>query len=165
MISREVSSLEEDSESLLTCFGKLLQDRGARRVEAPVHNNKSPPTYLLLWVSGDSTFSLLDDTLCLSKSVSHVVCKTMSDQHTLVATEVFFAGAAFFLVTPTGLLALVTVVALVPFFGPLFAPVLAVALFFVAGTSTGASKILGLAFPVIAFSMRSEGKLRAEHQE
>lgn len=45
---------------------------------------------------------------------------------TLVATEFFFAGA-FFLVTPTGLLALVAL----PFLGPLFAPVLAVARFLV----------------------------------
>lgn len=45
---------------------------------------------------------------------------------TLVAAEVFFAGA-FFLVTPTGLLALVAL----PFFGPLFAPVFAVARFLV----------------------------------
>jgi hypothetical protein len=46
----------------------------------------------------------------------------------LVATEVFLAARVFFLVTPTGLLALVVVVFLV-----LFAPVLAVAFFFVTG--------------------------------
>ena len=45
---------------------------------------------------------------------------------TLVPTEVFLAGA-FFLVTPTGFAVLVAVA----FFGPLFAPVLAVARFFV----------------------------------
>lgn len=48
------------------------------------------------------------------------------EYRTLVATEVFLAGA-FFLVTPTGLEALVAVA----FFGPLFAPVLAVARFLV----------------------------------
>jgi hypothetical protein len=64
---------------------------------------------------------------------------------TLVATEVFLAGA-FFLVTPTGLLALVVVA----FFGPLFAPVLAVARFFVVVVvvSATAGKILGLEFPI-----------------
>jgi len=62
-----------------------------------------------------------------------------------VATEVFFAGA--FLVTPTGLAALVVVVA---FFGPLFAPVLAVARFLVVAgaVSLTVGKILGLELPV-----------------
>lgn len=50
----------------------------------------------------------------------HLMCLT------LVATGVFLAGA-FFLVTPTGLLALVAL----PFFGPLLAPVFAVARFLV----------------------------------
>lgn len=63
----------------------------------------------------------------------------------MVATEVFLAGA-FFLVTPTGLLALVVVA----FFGPLFAPVLAVARFFVAvvAVSGTVGKILGLELPI-----------------
>jgi hypothetical protein len=64
---------------------------------------------------------------------------------TLVATEVFLAGT-FFFVTPTGLLALVAL----PFFGPLFAPVLAVARFLVVvvGVSTMIGKTLGREFPM-----------------
>jgi len=64
----------------------------------------------------------------------------------LAATDVFLAGAAFFFVTPTGLLALVAVA----FFGPRFAPVLAVALFLVvvAGVSVTVGKIRGLELPV-----------------
>jgi hypothetical protein len=67
---------------------------------------------------------------------------------TLVAVEAFLAGA--FLVTPTGLLALVAVA----FFGPLFAPVLAVARFLVAaGVGSGTvGKTLGREFPICGFS-------------
>lgn len=63
---------------------------------------------------------------------------------TLVATEVFFAGA-FFLVTPAGL----AVFVVVAFFGPLFAPVLAVARFFVVVVvvSGTVGKTLGREFP------------------
>lgn len=62
---------------------------------------------------------------------------------TFVASEVFFAGA-FLLVTPTGLAALVVVV----FFGPLLAPVFAVARFLVVVVvSTTVGKTLGREFP------------------
>lgn len=66
----------------------------------------------------------------------------------MAATEVFFAGAAF-LVTPVGFAALV-----VDFFGPLFAPVLAVARFLVvvAVVSVTVGKILGLELPTMRFS-------------
>jgi len=66
---------------------------------------------------------------------------------TLVATDVFLAGA-FFLVTPTGLLALVVVA----FFGPLFAPVFAVARFLVVvgALSVIVGKTLGREFPICA---------------
>ena len=71
-----------------------------------------------------------------------------------MATEVFFAGAAFF--TPTGLEALVAVA----FFGPLFAPVLAVARFVVVVSAT-VGKILGFEFPKYAVQRNSRW-LRAE---
>ena len=62
----------------------------------------------------------------------------------MVATDVFFAGA-FFLVTPAGFAPLVVV----DFFGPLFAPVLAVARFLVVVVvvSVTVGKILGLELP------------------
>jgi len=65
---------------------------------------------------------------------------------TLVPTDVFFAGTFLVLVTPVGLLAL-TVVA---FFGPLFAPVLAVARFLVVAVvvSVTVGKTLGRELPV-----------------
>lgn len=74
---------------------------------------------------------------------------------TFVPTDVFFAGA-FFLVTPTGLLALV------PAFGPLFAPVLAVARFLVVVVvvSVTVGKILGLEFPICCSAELNQ--LRAE---
>lgn len=78
----------------------------------------------------------------------------MGRDRTLVATEVFFAGAAF--LTPTGLEALTAVA----FFGPLFAPVLAVARLVVV-VSVVVGKILGLEFPRHAVQ-RSSTKLRAE---
>jgi hypothetical protein len=81
-------------------------------------------------------------------------------ERTLLAADGFFAGAAFFLVTPTGLLALVAGA----FFVALFAPVLAVARFLVVVTS-GTSKTLGREFPVTRFSMDAEVELRAELQE
>ena len=58
----------------------------------------------------------------------------------------FFAGATFFLVTPVGLEAFVAVA----FFGPRFAPVLAVARFFgaVAVVSGTVGKTLGRELPV-----------------
>lgn len=64
---------------------------------------------------------------------------------TLVATEVFFFGAAVFLATPVGFAALVVVVA---FLGPRFAPVLAVAFFLVTTGSGTVSKTLGRELPV-----------------
>ena len=71
----------------------------------------------------------------------------------------FFAGAAFFFVTPVGLLALVAVA----FFGPLFAPVFAVARFFGAAVvvSGTVGNTLGREFPACEFQHRSP-KLRAE---
>jgi hypothetical protein len=71
----------------------------------------------------------------------------------LAATEVFFAGAFF--VTPAGLLALVAVA----FFGPLFAPVLAVARFFVAVVvvSGTVGNTLGREFPICEFSIARRG--------
>jgi hypothetical protein len=63
----------------------------------------------------------------------------------LVAVEAFLAGP-FFLARPTGLLALLAVA----FFGPLFAPVVAVARFLVVvavGSGT-VWKILGRGFPI-----------------
>lgn len=66
---------------------------------------------------------------------------------TFAAVVVFFAGAGF-LVTPTGLLALVVVL------GPRFAPVFAVAFFFGATASGTVSKILGLELPVYICSAR-----------
>jgi hypothetical protein len=70
----------------------------------------------------------------------------------------FFAGAAFFFVTPVGLEALVAVA----FFGPLLAPVLAVARFLVVVVvvSGTVGKTLGREFPVCEFQHRSR-KLRA----
>jgi hypothetical protein len=77
----------------------------------------------------------------------------------LVATDVFFAGAAFFLTTPVGLLAFVAVA----FFGPRLAPVLAVARFLVVvgAVSVTVGKTLGLECPVYEIQRRSP-KLRAE---
>jgi hypothetical protein len=77
---------------------------------------------------------------------------------TLVPTDAFLAGA-FFLVTPTGLLALVVVA----FFGPLFAPVFAVARFLVVVVvlSVIVGKTLGREFPICAVQ-HSSTKLRAE---
>jgi len=71
----------------------------------------------------------------------------------------FFAGAAFFFVTPVGLEALVAVA----FFGPLFAPVFAVARFFGAAVvvSGTVGNTLGREFPACEFQHRSS-KLRAE---
>jgi hypothetical protein len=81
---------------------------------------------------------------------------------TFVATVGFLAGtAAFFLVTPTGLLALTTGA----FFVVRFAPVFAVARFLVVATSGTVSKTLGLELPVIRFSMDSKVELRAELYE
>jgi hypothetical protein len=66
---------------------------------------------------------------------------------TLAAIEVFLAGAAFFFVTPTGLLALVVVV--VAFLGPLLAPVFAVARFLVVAVVSGTvGKTLGRELPM-----------------
>lgn len=69
----------------------------------------------------------------------------------------FFAGTAFFLVTPTGLLALAAGAFLVVRFTPVFA----VARFLVAATSGTGSKTLGREFPVMRFSMDLDAKLRA----
>ena len=79
---------------------------------------------------------------------------------TLVATEVFLAGA-FFLVTPTGLLALVVVA----FFGPLFAPVFAVARFLVVVVVSGVGKIRGLEFPMLSALAELKLGLRAEAKQ
>ena len=78
---------------------------------------------------------------------------------TLATTDVFFAGAAFFLVTPVGLLAFVAVA----FFGPRLAPVFAVARFLVVVVvvSVGVGNTLGREFPVCEVQHRS-AKLRAE---
>lgn len=77
---------------------------------------------------------------------------------TFVATEVFFAGEAFFLVTPVGLLALVAVA----FLGPRFAPVFAVARFLVVVVvvSGTVGKTRGREFPISGVQ-QSSGKLRA----
>jgi membrane protein implicated in regulation of membrane protease activity len=71
---------------------------------------------------------------------------------TLVATEVFLAGA-FFLVTPTGLLALVVAL---PFFGPLLAPVFAVARFLVVVVVSGTvGNTRGREFPICSLQQSS----------
>lgn len=74
------------------------------------------------------------------------------------ATVVFLAGAAFFLVTPVGLAALVVVV-----FGPLLAPVLAVARFFVVVVvvSVTVGKTRGLELPRYGLQ-QSSSRLPAE---
>ncbi len=101
-------------------------------------------TYLLLRLC-NSTFCLLDGCLDLS-IVSAVNLGRECDIPTLAATGAFsfLAGAAFF-VTPVGLAALVAAV-----LGPRFAPVLAVAFFFVAvGVgSVIVGKTLGREFPI-----------------
>jgi hypothetical protein len=76
-----------------------------------------------------------------------------------LAAAGFFAGAAFFFVTPVGLLALVAVA----FLGPRLAPVLAVALFLVVVVvvSGTVGKTLGREFPVNEVQ-RSSIELRAE---
>jgi hypothetical protein len=78
--------------------------------------------------------------------------------HRLTLAAGFLAGAAFFLVTPVGLEALVAVA----FFGPLFAPVLAVARFLGAAVvvSGTVGKTLGRELPVCKVQHRFT-KLRA----
>lgn len=130
---------------------------GVRNASKLDHNKRIAATYLLLRVTSNGTLSLLDNTLCLSKMLM-VTLQKNPRYLTLVATEVFFAGA-FFLVTPVGLLALVAVA----FLGPLFAPVLAVARFLVVVVvvSVTVGKTRGLEFPVSEVQHCST-KLRAE---
>ncbi len=93
----------------------------------------------------DSTLCFLDSGLDLS-TISAVTLESGSDYPTFAATGAFsfLAGAAFF-VTPVGFAALEAAA-----FGPRFAPVLAVAFFFVAGAvgSGIVGKTLGREFPI-----------------
>ena len=123
------------------------------------HHNKAPRQHTFFSGFPVTALSAFLTTPLACREVSGCESESRVKCLTLATTDGFFAGAAFFLVTPTGLLALVAVA----FFGPRLAPVLAVARFLVVvgAVSVTVGKTLGRECPVCEVQHRSF-KLRAE---
>jgi hypothetical protein len=150
----DLDSSKIEKVSVIFRNGAMRQGFSTRRSD--VHNKQFPQTYLLFWVGSNGALYFLDNSLGLV-IVSNVV-QDEPNINTFVATVGFLTGVTFFLVTPTGLLALTAGA----FFVVLFAPVLAVARFLLVATSGTVSNTLGREFPVIRFSIESMAQLRAE---